>query len=64
MTTANRHQFTSLLAGFAGLALGFPAIARAASSSSDAELEKALLAAVPVLGERSMGNVNAPRCDD
>lgn len=60
MTTANRRQFTSLLAGFAGLASGFPAIARAASGSYDAELEKTLLGAVPVLGERSMGNVNAP----
>ena len=60
MTTTNRRQFTSLLAGFAGLALGLPAIARAASSGSDTELEKTLLGAVPILGERSLGNDDAP----
>lgn len=60
MTTTNRRQFTSLLAGFAGLASGFSAIAHATSSTSDAELEKARLGAVPVLGERSLGNDDAP----
>ncbi len=59
MITSSRRQFTTFLVG-AGLASSFPTIARAASSSSDAELEKTLLEAVPVLGERSMGNVNAP----
>lgn len=59
MITSSRRRFTTFLVG-TGLASSFPAIARAASSSSDAELEKTLLEAVPVLGERSMGNVNAP----
>ncbi|MDP1702710.1 MAG: DsbA family protein [Aestuariivirga sp.] len=58
MITPSRRQFTAVLVG-AGLASHFSAIARAASSSSDAELEKALMGTVPVLGERSMGNVNA-----
>jgi protein-disulfide isomerase len=57
---ASRRQFTAILAGGAGLVFGFPAIARAVGGGPDAELERKLLAAVPALGERSLGNVDAP----
>lgn len=59
MITPSRRQFTTFLVG-AGLASRFPATARATSSSSDAELEKTLLEAVPVLGEHSLGSDDAP----
>lgn len=58
MIKTHRRQVTAMLAG-AGLAFGFPAIAHAAGVNPGAELERKLLGAVPVLGERSLGNVDA-----
>ena len=60
MIRASRRQFTAMVAGGAGLALGFGGTARAARGGSEADLEQKLLAAVPVLGERSLGSDDAP----
>ena len=58
--TMTRRKFATSLAGFASLTSSFPTMARAASQGGQSEIEKALLSAVPILGEHSMGSDNAP----